>query len=121
MLHIDHNDIQDIPVEIGNLQKLEELILSYNKIKTIPEALCYLQNLKVLEVNHNDIQDIPVEIGNLQKLQELSVMFNKIKVISVELGNLPNIKRLWFRGNLLSYENQRELNRLKRPGLDLFF
>lgn len=58
------NQIEVIPKEIGMLHGLEQLDISYNNLKSLPQAMTTLSNFQVLALAYNkefDIQNsIPV-------------------------------------------------------------
>jgi Leucine-rich repeat (LRR) protein len=52
-------NFQDIPPNIGNLEKLVKLNLSGNKIKTLPGSIGNLGKLKILLLFNNKLQELP--------------------------------------------------------------
>ncbi|XP_029416745.1 leucine-rich repeat-containing protein 69 [Nannospalax galili] len=48
-----------IPEEIKFLQKLKQLFLVRNNLEALPEGLCQLKNLKILDIAGNVIQIFP--------------------------------------------------------------
>lgn len=55
-------------VEIGELSTLESLVLSYNRINEIPDAVSRLKNLQTLWLCSNRITTLPKGLGHLPKL-----------------------------------------------------
>ena len=47
------------------MKKLEQLLLSNNKLSSLPLEIGELENLIILNVNNNQIETLPVSIGNL--------------------------------------------------------
>uniref|UniRef100_A0A8D0G217 Uncharacterized protein n=1 Tax=Sphenodon punctatus TaxID=8508 RepID=A0A8D0G217_SPHPU len=70
MLNLYHNCIKSIPEAIKNLQMLTYLNISRNLLSTLPKYLFDLP-LKVLVVSNNKLVSIPEEIGKLRDLMEL--------------------------------------------------
>lgn len=58
-LYFDNNKIEEIPPEIGLLNKLQFLFLNQNKIKTIPSEINKLTNLVDLGFSQNKIEIVP--------------------------------------------------------------
>ena len=65
------------------------------KIFNIPN----INNLQKLSISNNKIKKIPKEMGNLNKLEYLVIDHNKIKKIPKEMGNLNNLEYLWISNN----------------------
>ncbi len=113
------NQIQSVAPEIGQLQKLETLILDGNKIDSLPREIGNLTNLNFLNIGWNKIYSLPGEIGNLSNLKELDVAGNRLTELPQEIGNLKKLKKLDLKYNrLTTIPNEiGNLNKLKE--LDL--
>ena len=61
----DADKLKEIPAEVFELEQLESLNLSYNKITTIPQEITRLQNLKSLDLWSNKLREFPHVLGNL--------------------------------------------------------
>lgn len=62
---------------VGLLTKLQELILSYNKIKTVPRELSHCASLEKLELAVNrDICDLPQEVRKTSVSMTLFSTYN---------------------------------------------
>src|SRR5437773_11801804 len=66
-LQIFDRGISELPDEIGQLTKLEELNLSHNLLTTLPEAIGQLTNLQSLALDANQLIAFPKSIGQLIK------------------------------------------------------
>lgn len=116
VLKIDHNNLEEVPDEVGNLSnlrtfccdsqrprlrilpnsitRLDQLqVLSFcdNRIETIA-LVATLPNLRVLRCNANHIVRLPTQIVNLSQLVWLDVSHNRISRIPVSLLDL--VRRL---------------------------
>ncbi|KAJ6869568.1 hypothetical protein NC651_034336 [Populus alba x Populus x berolinensis] len=77
-----------IPAEMGYLQSLESLDLSWNSLMgRIAPELGQLQQLEFLNVSHNMLSGlIPASFSTLQGLTKVDVSYNKLE------GPIPDIK-----------------------------
>ncbi|XP_071981923.1 leucine-rich repeat and calponin homology domain-containing protein 2 isoform X4 [Engystomops pustulosus] len=99
-LHLYHNCIKCIPETIKNLQMLTYLNISRNLLSTLPKYLFDLP-LKVLVVSNNKLVSIPEEVGKLKDLMELDVSCNEIQVLPPQVGKLHLLRELNLRRNNL--------------------
>ena len=123
-LHIDVNNIQIIPVEIGELVNLERLTCTNNRISCLPLSfkklqnltslhlgnnffehfplcICSLVNLKFLDFTNNEIKRLPEEIGYLKLMEILLLFHNKLETLPQSLFTLIKLKTLWIGENCL--------------------
>uniref|UniRef100_A0A6N2KKY1 non-specific serine/threonine protein kinase n=1 Tax=Salix viminalis TaxID=40686 RepID=A0A6N2KKY1_SALVM len=77
-----------IPAEIGSLQSLQSLDLSWNYLMGgIASELGQLQRLEVLDISHNMLSGlIPTSFSRLQSLTKVDVSYNMLE------GPIPDIK-----------------------------
>jgi len=94
------NKIVNLPENIGNLSKLEDLILAYNEIAELPKSIGDL-NITNLRLFENQIKIIPDEIGNMRYLAIIDLSYNNIINIQSTLGNLENLEELRLDNNLI--------------------
>ncbi|CAG5119713.1 unnamed protein product, partial [Candidula unifasciata] len=134
ILDLMTNNIQDWNevLKLGNLQRLETLIISENKIKSIffpdcspTEKTAYFPRLKAFIIKRNEIScwSSVNELNKLQNLEELQVAENPI----LRTYNLETVRQLFVAkiGNLklfsrtpITYEERKgaEIDYLKRFG-----
>ena len=105
-----------LPVELGNLEKLNNLQLQENKLTgSIPPELGNLTQLTFLGLANNQLSgSIPPELGNLNKLTVLVLYRNQLLSgpIPPQLGNLSDLESLRISGNRLSGPIPPELGNL---------
>jgi len=105
-----------IPPELGNLNNLKYLSLHSNYFTgNIPPELGNLANLEQLDLsaNYSLSGSIPIELTNLDSLNILNLSYNKISgSIPIELTNLHNLSVLDLRGNNLTGSILHELGNL---------
>jgi hypothetical protein len=106
-------NLEDLPDEIGNLRKLEELIIDNGNgcqmNVTIPRAIGQLGNLRVLRlygaldareigsnrpVPRSKIKSLPETVSHLGKLEELDLGRNGLGFVPLHIMSLSELKRL---------------------------
>ena len=100
-LNLYQADLSEFPEIITELENLQYLILTSNKLKKIPENISDLKQLKILKLGYNQIEFVPNSIGNLKNLEELDLHSNKLKSIPNTIGGLIYLKKLDLSANLL--------------------
>uniref|UniRef100_A0A3Q2TBQ4 Leucine rich repeats and calponin homology domain containing 2 n=1 Tax=Fundulus heteroclitus TaxID=8078 RepID=A0A3Q2TBQ4_FUNHE len=98
-LSLYHNCIKSIPEAIINLQMLTYLDIR-NLLSVLPKYLFNLP-LKVLLVSNNKLVSIPEEIGKAKELMELDVSCNEIQILPAQVGRLLALRELNVRKNCL--------------------
>ncbi|RXN08745.1 volume-regulated anion channel subunit LRRC8D-like protein [Labeo rohita] len=93
-LKLWYNKITAIPPSIGLVKSLESLIISHNKLETLPPALFHLPKLRHIDLSHNCISSIPVEVGHLHNLQHFAITENKVEVLPTQLFKCSKLKVL---------------------------
>ena len=84
-----------LPPEIGSLRKLEELDLSFNKLKNLPNCIIELSALKFLKVTNNKLVDVPPGISSLRCLESLDLSNNRLTSLgSVKLVSMLTLQYL---------------------------
>ncbi len=102
VLKLWKNKISEIPSEISELECLEEIHLTGNRLSSLPEEFSKFKNLKILNLGHNRFTEIPMVIFKLEKLEELYLFNNKIRSIPSEISNLKRLKILDLERNEIS-------------------
>jgi uncharacterized protein (TIGR02145 family) len=105
-LQLQDNEISgSIPFEIGNLSNLQYLNFWFNEFSgNIPSEIGNLTNLLSLDLSWNHLTGaIPPTIGYLTMLIELNLYLNQLSgSIPVDIANLSNLKYLWLSSNQLT-------------------
>lgn len=84
-----------LPPEIANLRKLQELDLSFNKLKNLPNCIIELSALKFLKVTNNKLVDVPSGISSLRCLESLDLSNNRLTSLgSVKLVSMLTLQYL---------------------------
>lgn len=91
----------NIPTEIGDLDSLSILNLSYNEICSMPSDISKLLTLDTLSLGGCPVCSIPSEMGQLRDLKLLSLSYSEIKTLPDELGELYKLKYLYANNSLI--------------------
>ena len=101
-LNLCHDQLIQIPPEIGQLQQLQKLSLSDNQLTQIPPEIGQLQQLQYLCLYNNQITQLPPEIGQLRQLRYLGLSNNQLTQIPLEIGQLQQLQKLYLHNNRLT-------------------
>lgn len=98
-IYAQHNDIDKLP-SLEGCENLQEIHISNNFIKEIPESFCEkLPSLRVLDLRDNKIEKLPDEIAMLQNLMRLDLSNNSIYSLPTSLCTLAHLVSLQVDGN----------------------
>jgi Leucine-rich repeat (LRR) protein len=103
-----------LPDTLSNLQKLEELDLGRNGLRSVPPQVASLRGLKKLSLDYNDIRVLPAFVGDLKNLEELSLNANGGMRLPPSLVGLKGLK-VYMGNNRLTLLAQKQL-RTRFPG-----
>lgn len=100
--------LETLPEEIGNLRKLEELIIDNGNgcgmNLRLPRSIGKLQNLRILRLygaldardsgRRRTVESLPDTLGNLRRLEVLDLGRNGLTVVPPAIARLSNLKTL---------------------------
>lgn len=102
ILKISHNNLQEIPYNIGLLSNLKYLDLSHNQITELSQSMEHLSSLETLKLENNQITKVLAEIFFLKNLKEINLSNNQLS--SLENVVFPcHSKRIDLSYNQLSF------------------
>ncbi|MBR5231740.1 MAG: hypothetical protein IKW00_05775 [Clostridia bacterium] len=81
-------NITSLSDSLGNLVKLETLIINWTNIDSLPESIGNLSNLNYIDISNTEIEALPESIGNLSDLRTLDISNTKIKELPDSIWNL---------------------------------
>ncbi|MFX1241882.1 MAG: leucine-rich repeat domain-containing protein [Promethearchaeota archaeon] len=118
-LGLNRCGIEVLPSSIENLENLEELYLTENRLNYLPSSLGNLTKLKKVDLSDNHLIELPIEIGNLIALKELHLNHNVIQNLPDTISNLKILEILSVWGNQLKEfpKNVNEMESLRVLGL----
>ncbi len=104
--------IRTLPESIGKLTQLKNLWLSYNNLKQLPESFSDLENLEILELRYNHFSSIPQTLTLLESLKYLGLSYNKIDNMPEWVSDFKTLQKLYLSHNKLAEipDNVCELN-----------
>ncbi|MBN3275986.1 RSU1 protein, partial [Polyodon spathula] len=76
------------------LSNITQLVLSHNKLTTVPPNIADLKNLEVLNFFNNQIEELPTQLSSLQKLKHLNLGMNRLNSLPRGFGSLPGLEVL---------------------------
>lgn len=84
-----------LPPEIGCLEKLEDLDLSFNKLKNLPNDIAALSALKSLRIANNKLIEPPSSLSSLPRLENLDISNNRLTSLkSLKLDSMTTLQNL---------------------------
>ncbi|UJR28508.1 hypothetical protein I4U23_009746 [Adineta vaga] len=93
LLDLEETKINFIPIE-QTLFNLTELYLSKNSFFAIPESVCMIPQLKILDISSNSIHTLSKQLINLIRLEQLNLSHNKLTILSQLFARLPMLTKL---------------------------
>ena len=107
------NRLTQLPEEIGQLVKLETLVICGNLLNALPKSLSKLKNLREFDASRNQISTFPVALSSLNNLDSVDLSSNKIKSIPDGVEELQltilslNQVRLKIKRNIFHFCNSK--------------
>ena len=98
MVGFKSNQIQEVPAESLPLQ-LRWLILTDNKITSLPETLGERTRLQKLALAGNQLKRLPKSTDQLVNLELLRISANQLLAFPIQILRLPKLAWLAFSGN----------------------
>jgi uncharacterized protein YjbI with pentapeptide repeats len=100
LTHLKHLTLSDcklseIPICFSSLKQLEELALSSNHFKSIPESIYEMANLKDLDFEGNSLSVISPNIKKLKNLESIGLGRTSIVRLPEEMVSLPKLKEIY--------------------------
>eukprot|EP01135_Chromosphaera_perkinsii_P001533 Nk52_evm3s207 gene=Nk52_evmTU3s207 len=90
------NDGTSVEARVPNLR---ELHLDENQMADLPEGIKLFQQLRVLNLQRNQLTALPVGLTELSRLTDLYLGENNLKRLPVGMSKMHKLQRLWLRGN----------------------
>ncbi|XP_052897884.1 protein phosphatase PHLPP-like protein [Anopheles moucheti] len=117
VLHLGYNLLTTMPETcISCWGDLEELVISGNKLRHLPENLANMANLRVLRVHSNQLQSVP-SLGRTITLRVLDLAHNQLDKVNIASLVPRNLQFLDLSGNRQLQVDAQQLQacRTQRP------
>ncbi|GJX40977.1 TMV resistance protein N-like protein [Tanacetum coccineum] len=90
--------LEELPEDIGRLECLEKLNLSFTSIKHLPDSICKLKNLRTLNLSSCwNLEKLPEDIGRSESLQNLILTeCTQVRDVPDSICMLKQLKYLSF-------------------------
>ena len=115
-LNLLTNEVQILPKAVGQLEKLKQLEMTWNRLKiledgarvlsladeqwahpTVRDQICAMSSLQVLKLSCAFHNEFPKDWSKMVNLQQLNIFVMELKEPPLWLNTLPNLQRLSFR------------------------
>lgn len=104
-----YNKIDHLPEEFGNLKNLTELYISNNQLDSVPQSVCKLYKLKVLDLSYNHISSVTAQIGNLENLEEVNLSHNRLAGMPSSISSWKKIKSFIRYDNPIIFKEEEKI------------
>lgn len=95
--------LKTIPEELFEMLDLKELHLGGNQITDLPENVANFQKLTLLSIQRCQLSKIPNCVLNLKSLQSLNLSRNKIEAIPDSINSLTDLRTLTLAKNKIKH------------------
>ncbi len=112
-LNAAYLDLKEVPEWVCDMTNIEVLNFDGNKIESLPDEIGNLKELRIFKFNSNKLVCLPDSICNLTKLEKLQLDFNKIERLPEEIGNLEKLEWICLESNKIK-AFPHSLNRMKK-------
>lgn len=97
------DDLKTLPEEVCDLPDLKYLMVDGNGLESLPENIGKLKNLQNLYAYHNKITHLPESIGECKNLRKISIWSNELSSVTESIGGLENLEELDLKYNKLRH------------------
>lgn len=102
-LCFSNSQLQAVPTVMTELPKLRLLDLSFNELRSLPDAFAAgLPGLKELILHHNYFEEAPAVLAGLTRLRTLDLSSNRVSSFDLGEGTLTKLNKLLLARNNLT-------------------
>lgn len=101
-LYVNHNRLEELPEEIGNLDNVEFFYCEFNQLASLPRALADMDRLIAMYFTGNRFTEIPSFVYGMSRLRKLQFSKNQITVLPSDIGRMTELRHLSVAGNRIA-------------------
>ena len=101
-VHMDHNNIQQLPASVGQMNKVKVFDVSSNYLRVLPASVANMTELTTLNLSSNKLCMLHPILSMLTSLTKLQLQDNQLSVIPEEICALFNVREVSFSQNRLT-------------------
>ena len=101
-LNLSHNNLTELPREIGLLILLRDLDVSNNRLQRVDPSIAACIRLRRLSLSNNELAHVPSEVSSCAMLEEIDLTHNRLQEIPKSLATLPALSELRLDNNDLA-------------------
>ena len=110
-IYLSGNSLKSLPDNLNKYSKLKKLRASRNQITLFPKTLP--ESLTVLDLSYNKIQTLPEKVSNFPNLVDFNISYNELKKIPNYISKIcTNLKYFNFSFNSIDSNESIDLSRL---------
>lgn len=98
-LVVSNNRIQSLPQSIGRLENMKILLTDVNALTRLPSTIGQCKSMRILNAASNNLLSLPEEIGQLKELRVINLANNYLRYLPQTIAQLPNLTALWLNDN----------------------
>ncbi|MCF2947302.1 leucine-rich repeat-containing serine/threonine-protein kinase [Paraglaciecola aquimarina] len=90
-LILTDNEIQTLPVSLGERPRLQKLALAGNQLTELPQSMAKLENLELVRISANQLTKCPDQLLALPKLAWFAFAGNPFCQTDIQVDSVPTI------------------------------
>ena len=102
-LNLDSWQFHRMPVNLSEYMHVTHISMCDNDMLSLPEQLCDMKNLQILNLRRNRLQHLPEALGAMLSLRTLHADDNKLKTLPVSFPHLPMLRICTLANNQLTW------------------
>lgn len=113
ILHLRGKRLKTVPQEVYAMHNLRELCLRGNRITALSDSIALLQNLEKIELSRNPISALPSVMADMTQLRQLVLWDTRVTTLPVEFARLDDtLQLLDLRDCSLTLDEQKAIDQL---------
>ena len=92
LIYFNHNQLTQIPEEVGGMQNVRFFYAEHNLLSTLPDAFTRMRALEGIYFGHCRFTQIPPFVFTMTKLKKLQFSGNQITELPGDIGELTELR-----------------------------